>query len=64
MKAGRTAREAGVFGDLPWLDFRKYDLPGVQVVDSHTLRIRVKGQVPAVQVLAGDDVLRADAVGG
>ncbi len=46
MKAGRTAREAGVFGDLPWLDFRKYDLPGVQVVDSHTLRIRVKGKYP------------------
>jgi len=28
MKAGRTAREAGVFGDLPWLDFRNHDLPG------------------------------------
>lgn len=46
LKAGRTAREAGVFGDLPWLDFRKYDLPGVQVVDSHTLRIRVQGKYP------------------
>jgi ABC-type transport system substrate-binding protein len=46
MKAGRTAREAGVFGDLPWLDFRKYDLPGVQVVDPYTLRIRVKGKYP------------------
>jgi ABC-type transport system substrate-binding protein len=46
MKSGRTAREAGVFGDLPWLDFRKYDLPGVQVVDSHTLRIRIKGKYP------------------
>ena len=46
MKASRTAREAGVFGDLPWLDFRKYDLPGVQVVDSHTLRIRIKGKYP------------------
>ncbi|HTL27390.1 MAG TPA: ABC transporter substrate-binding protein [Burkholderiales bacterium] len=46
MKAGRTAREAGVFGDLPWLDFRKHDLPGVQVVDSHTLRIRIKGKYP------------------
>ena len=46
MKSGRTAREAGVFGDLPWLDFRKHELPGVQVVDSHTLRIRVKGKYP------------------
>jgi ABC-type transport system substrate-binding protein len=46
MKAGRTAREAGVFGDLPWLDFRKYELPGVQVVDPYTLRIRVKGKYP------------------
>ena len=46
MKASRSAREAGVFGDLPWLDFRKYDLPGVQVVDPHTLRIRIKGKYP------------------
>ena len=46
MKAGRSARDAGVFGDLPWLDFRKYELPGVQVVDPHTLRIRVKGKYP------------------
>ena len=46
MKAGRTAREAGVFGDLPWLDFRKHELPGVQVVDPHTLRIRIKGKYP------------------
>jgi peptide/nickel transport system substrate-binding protein len=46
MKASRTAREAGVFGDLPWLDFRKHDLAGVQVVDPHTLRIRIKGKYP------------------
>lgn len=46
MKAGLSAREAGVLGDLPWLDFRRHDLPGVQVVDSHTLRIRVKGKYP------------------
>jgi len=46
MKAGRSARESGVFGDLPWLDFRQYDLPGVQVVDRYTLRIRLKGKYP------------------
>jgi len=46
MKASRTAREAGALGHLPWLDFRKYDLPGVQVVDAHTLRIRLKGKYP------------------
>ena len=46
MKSTRTAREAGIFGDLPWLDFRKYDLPGVQVVDPYTLRIRIKGKYP------------------
>jgi ABC-type transport system substrate-binding protein len=45
-KSGRSAREAGVFGDLPWLDFRAYDLPGVQVVDQSTLRIRLKGKYP------------------
>ena len=46
MKAGRSAREVGVFGDLPWLDFRQHELPGVQVVDRYTLRIRVKGKYP------------------
>ena len=46
MKTGHSARETGVFGELPWLDFRKYDLPGVQVVDRYTLRIRLKGKYP------------------
>ncbi len=32
--------------DLPFLDFRKYDFPGVQAVDTHTLRIRIKGKYP------------------
>ena len=46
MKAGRSAREAGVFGDLPWLDLRQHELPGVQVVDQYTLRIRINGKYP------------------
>lgn len=32
--------------DLPFLDFRKYAFPGVEALDSHTLRIRVKGKYP------------------
>ena len=46
MKAGRSAREAGAFGHLPWLDFRQYDMPGAVAVDRHTLRIRVVGKYP------------------
>lgn len=29
-----------------WLDLRQYDLPGVQVVDRYTYRIRLKGSYP------------------
>lgn len=32
--------------DLPFLDFRKYPLPGAQALDDHTLRIRIKGKYP------------------
>ncbi|MCF8209446.1 MAG: ABC transporter substrate-binding protein [Rhodoferax sp.] len=32
--------------DLPWLDFRQYAFEGVQALDDHTLRIRVKGKYP------------------
>ena len=46
LKAGKSAKELGVFGHLPWLDFRAHDLPGVEVVDAHTLRIRVIGKYP------------------
>jgi ABC-type transport system substrate-binding protein len=46
MKAGRSAREVGVFGDLPWLDLREHELAGVQVVDKYTLRIRINGKYP------------------
>ena len=46
IKAGRSAREAGAFGHLPWLDFRQYDMPGAVAVDRYTLRIRVVGKYP------------------
>jgi len=32
--------------DLPFLDFREYSFPGVEALDKHTLRIRVKGKYP------------------
>jgi ABC-type transport system substrate-binding protein len=32
--------------DLPWLDLRKYAFDGVQALDAHTLRIRIKGKYP------------------
>jgi ABC-type transport system substrate-binding protein len=32
--------------DKPFLDFRKWPLDGVQAIDKHTLRIRIKGKYP------------------
>ena len=32
--------------DKPFLDFRRWPLAGVQALDSHTLRIRLKGKYP------------------
>src|SRR6266850_2154348 len=32
--------------DLPFLDFRKYNLPGAEAVDDYTLRIRLNGKYP------------------
>lgn len=32
--------------DLPWLDLRQYAFEGVQALDAHTLRIRIKGKYP------------------
>jgi len=32
--------------DRPFLDFRKHPLEGVQALDAHTLRIRIKGKYP------------------
>jgi len=46
VKSGKSAREAGVFGHLPWLDFRQYPFEGAQVIDRYTFRIRVVGKYP------------------
>ena len=46
LKQGKSAREVGPLGHLPWLDFREHALSGVEVVDSHTLKIRVVGKYP------------------
>ena len=46
LKEGKSAKEIGPFGHLPWLDFRVHDLPGIEVVDKHTLKIRVVGKYP------------------
>ncbi|YCH25264.1 ABC transporter substrate-binding protein [Pseudomonas sp. D2-5] len=32
--------------ELPWLDLREGELPGVQALDDHHLRIRIKGKNP------------------
>ena len=32
--------------DLPFLDFRQYSFAGAEALDTHTLRIRVKGKYP------------------
>ena len=31
---------------LPWLDLRKFDLPGARALDAHTLEIRINGKYP------------------
>jgi ABC-type transport system substrate-binding protein len=46
LKQGKTAKEVGPFGHLPWLDFRQHALSGVEVVDKYTLKIRVVGKYP------------------
>lgn len=35
--------------DKPFLDFRKWPLEGVQALDSHTLRIKIRGKYPQWQ---------------
>lgn len=32
-----------------WIDLSQYPLPGVEVVDDHTLRVKIKGQYPQFQ---------------
>ena len=46
LKLGLSARQAGVFGHLPWIDFRQFNLNGVEVLSAHRLRIRVIGKYP------------------
>lgn len=46
IKSKLSPREAGPFGHLPWMDFREFDLKGVELVDTHTFRIHVKGKYP------------------
>ena len=42
LRAGRPASSS----DLPFLDFRKYEMPGAVALDDHTLRIRIHGKYP------------------
>jgi ABC-type transport system substrate-binding protein len=37
---------AATTSDLPFLDLRKFPLPGAQALDAHTLRIRLHGKYP------------------
>lgn len=46
MKAGKSARDAGFFGDLPWLDFRQHAFEGAEATDRYTFKIRVAGKYP------------------
>lgn len=46
LKEGKSARDIGPFGHLPWLDFREHALSGVEVINAHTLKIRVVGKYP------------------
>jgi hypothetical protein len=46
LKQGKSAKEVGPLGHLPWLDFRAHELSGVEVIDSHTLKIHVVGKYP------------------
>ena len=46
LKQGKSARDVGPLGHLPWLDFREHALSGVEVIDKYTLKIRVFGKYP------------------
>ena len=46
LKQGLSARETGVFGHLPWIDFRNFDIKGVEVLSDYKLRIKVIGKYP------------------
>ncbi len=42
----RTQRAEAAGKPLPWMDLRQTGFDGVQAIDPHTLRIRVKGKYP------------------
>ena len=42
----QTLREARAKQPHGWLDLNNYPLPGVQVVDAHTYRIKIRGKYP------------------
>ena len=44
--ADAQLREQSGDGEPPWLDLRDFGFDGVQAIDDHTLRIRVKGSYP------------------
>lgn len=48
LRAADKALRAGLprGAPLPWLDLRQGELPGVEVLDEHTLRLRVIGKYP------------------
>lgn len=46
LKQGLNAQQSGVFGHLPWIDFRDFDLKGVEVISDYHLRIKVIGKYP------------------
>jgi ABC-type transport system substrate-binding protein len=45
-REGLSARQSGIFGELPWIDFRAHALEGVEVLSEYRLRIRVIGKYP------------------
>ena len=61
----QAARGPGPGGlDKPFLDFRRWPLAGASAPEQHTAAHPHHRQVPAVEVLDGDDLHGADAVGG
>jgi len=46
LKAGKSPRDLGPDGHLPWLDFRAHAFEGVQATGKYSFRIRVNGKYP------------------
>jgi hypothetical protein len=58
----RAMREAGA-SEETFFDLMAEPLEGVQVIDDHTLEIRIHGKDPPICLLARNDLFRADAAG-